>query len=97
LAETPDSTAQLKALVRGLVQGVSFRYFTMRRARDLQLKGYVRNLPNGNVEVVAEGNRDSLQELLAFLRRGPLEARVDEVETEWDECIGSFEGFQIRR
>jgi acylphosphatase len=67
-------------LVRGLVQGVGFRYFALRQANALGLRGYVRNLPDGSVEVVAEGPDVDLSELEARLREGPLASHVASVE-----------------
>ena len=67
--------ARLHASVRGLVQGVSFRYYTLHRARELGLRGYVRNLWDGSVEVVAEGPRQSLEQLLTWLHQGHLPRR----------------------
>ena len=66
--------------VRGLVQGVAFRHHTKVRARELDLRGSVRNLDDGSVEVFAEGEREALDALVAWLRHGPPAARVDAVE-----------------
>jgi len=66
--------------VRGRVQGVGFRWFVMAEAGRLGLEGYVRNLPDGTVEVVARGTREAVGELEQALARGPAMARVDDVE-----------------
>ncbi|MGH7612446.1 MAG: acylphosphatase [Gemmatimonadales bacterium] len=66
--------------VRGRVQGVGFRWFVMRAAVRLGLVGYVRNLPDGSVEVVAGGTRAVMDQLEEMLARGPAMARVDGVE-----------------
>lgn len=73
----------LRALVRGRVQGVGFRFFTYGRARALGLSGSVRNLPDGRVEVRAAGPREQLEALVEDLRRGPALARVDDVDLDW--------------
>ncbi|MBC8170329.1 MAG: acylphosphatase, partial [Anaerolineae bacterium] len=73
------SEARLHALVRGQVQGVSFRWYTQQTALPLGLTGYARNLPDRSVEVVAEGGRIQLEKLLQFLHVGPPTARVDGV------------------
>jgi len=75
-------SAQLgvRYLVRGRVQGVGFRWFAMREATRLNLKGYVRNLPDGSVEVCAQGIPASLDALATALARGPAGARVEGVE-----------------
>jgi len=89
--------AAYRAVVRGIVQGVFFRAFVRRHARKLGLTGYVRNLPSGyEVEVVAEGDRKALEELLEYLKQGPPEARVDHVNVEWREYSGKFRSFDIR-
>ena len=88
--------ARLRAIVKGLVQGVGFRFFVEDRAYELGLTGYVRNLPDGTVEVVAEGEEEALKVLLEHLWRGPRLARVRDVEAEWGEATGEFRDFRIR-
>ena len=87
--------ASLHAFVRGRVQGVLFRSFVERHARRLGLKGYARTLFDGRVEVVAEGERSALEELLKQLHQGPPGARVVGVDVEWGEATERFEGFRI--
>ncbi len=81
--------------VSGRVQGVFFRASTRDRARELGLSGWVRNLPDGRVEFVAEGEESTLQELLQFLRVGPPGARVNDLVVEWSDPSGET-GFFIR-
>jgi len=69
-------------LIQGIVQGVGFRYFARRAARDLKLAGYVRNLADGSVEAVAQGDERTLAALEEALRRGPSASRVDSVKVE---------------
>ena len=76
-------------LVTGRVQGVGFRQFTAIRARALGLHGFARNLPNGQVEVVAEGERSALLKLLEALGSGPPGAEVSGVKTSWTEAPAS--------
>lgn len=84
--------------VYGRVQGVGYRYFARGQAEKLGLTGYVRNLPDGKtVEVVAEGERDKLEEFIRQLEAGPRLARVERVETAWSEYSGDFSGFTGRR
>ena len=86
----------LLAVVRGRVQGVSFRYFVLGKARSLGLKGYVRNLPEvHSIEVVAEGEREGLEELLGHLNQGPPGADVQEVDVRWTEASGRYEDFRV--
>jgi acylphosphatase len=87
----------LRATVYGRVQGVFFRAFTSRCARELVLTGYVRNLPDGKaVEVQAEGERNKLERLIDYLKDGPPGARVEKVETNWSEYTGNYTSFSIR-
>jgi acylphosphatase len=94
--ERAVTEARLHAVVHGRVQGVSFRYYTHQRANELGLVGYVRNLWDGTVEVVAEGPRSDLEELLSFLRSGPRAAFVTHVDIQWTAPAHSFDGFGVR-
>ena len=82
--------------VSGRVQGVFFRAHTRDLAQKLGLSGFVRNLPDGRVEVVAEGPEEKLQELIEFCYRGPPLAHVIHVEIHWEEPTGEFRGFSVR-
>ncbi len=90
------SQERLYAVVSGTVQGVGFRYSTLDVARRLGLYGWVRNRPDGSVEVVAEGQRPTLERLLEFLHRGPSGARVTHVNASWDKATGEFKTFGVR-
>ncbi len=86
----------MRAIVRGRVQGVGFREFVYTRARFLGVTGYVRNLPEGrSLEVVAEGERQALEQLLEYLRQGPRSARVDAVDVQWGEASGRYPHFGV--
>ena len=89
-------TRRLHAVAYGLVQGVNFRAYTVRRAHSLGLKGWVRNRADGAVEVVAEGSPKALESLLSFLHDGPPSARVTEVEAKWEPATGEFNEFRVR-
>lgn len=86
----------LRAVVYGLVQGVFFRAFVSRRARELALNGYVRNLPERMVEIQAEGERDKLEKLIISLQAGPPGARVEKVITVWSKYTGDYRDFSVR-
>jgi len=88
--------ASLRVVVHGRVQGVFFRDFTRNHARELGLTGYVRNLPKGQVEVVAEGDRERLGDLLGHLKTGPPAAIVETVEAGWFEYSGKYLSFEKR-
>jgi len=98
VAVTNSVVPQVRALVRvrGLVQGVNYRWFTQRFASELDLRGYVKNMPDGSVEVVAEGERSAVEQLLDALRGGPPSAVVETVECEWATPSGEFERFEVR-
>jgi acylphosphatase len=87
--------ASVKVIVYGYVQGVFFRDFTYRRARELGLTGYVRNLPSRAVEVLAEGGRLNLEKLIGYLKTGPPRAAVEKIEVIWSEYTGNYSRFGI--
>jgi acylphosphatase len=82
-------------VITGRVQGVFFRYNTKKRADLLSLKGYAKNLEDGNVEVVAEGPEHKLQDLLDWCKQGPEQAQVDYVHELWQSTRDEFENFLI--
>ncbi len=91
-----EPLAAVRAVVRGRVQGIGFRDYVLNRAGYLGLSGYVRNLADGrSVEVVAEGARPDLDQLLDYLREGPRMSRVDVVDAEWSEATGAYDGFGV--
>jgi len=92
-----EDVRRLHVFIRGHVQGVGFRHFTMRTAGKLGLQGWVRNLRDGRVEIVAEGRQSRLEELLQDVKRGPVSARVEGVEKEWREPQSDFTGFKVKR
>lgn len=93
-----DMTAEkrLRCVIRGDVQGVGFRWSAQERSRDLGLTGFVRNLENGCVEIVAEGPENALAALKTFCTRGPDGARVSDIEVREERATGEFERFEIR-
>jgi len=89
--------ASVHAIVYGYVQGVFFRAFVSRRAEELGLTGYVRNLRDQEaVEVQAEGEREQLEKLIGYLHVGPPAAKVERVVTNWSEYTGKYSDFGIR-
>ncbi len=87
---------QVHLIVSGVVQGVGFRAFTLSVAHRAGVVGWVRNRPDGTVEIVAEGEREQLQSFISAIRRGPISARVDNVAEEWREATGEFTTFGLR-
>lgn len=88
---------RLEAIVHGLVQGIFFRHNTRIQATRLGLTGVVRNLPDGSVRVVAEGPREQLDRLLAWLHRGPELADVERVDADWKDATAAYSEFRILR
>lgn len=82
--------------ILGLVQGVAFRHHTCREAVRLGVSGWVRNLPDGSVEGLFEGETAAVEELVAWCRSGPPAAAVERVETTTGSFTGEFAGFSIR-
>lgn len=86
---------RLRASVRGVVQGVGYRYFVLQAARSLGVAGRVANRYDGSVEVLAEGPEERLEILLRQLKEGPRSAVVKGVEVEWSPATGEFDGFDV--
>lgn len=82
-------------LVTGRVQGVFFRAFAQERAVALGLTGWVKNLPDGRVEVLAEGEQSQVDELIAVLKQGPPLSYVERAEVLWQDYLGEFDNFRI--
>lgn len=92
-----EQKVRMRAIVKGIVQGVGYRYFAVYQAQKISgIVGYVRNLRNGNVEVVAEGEKSKLEQFLSELRKGPVGAHVTDVDVFWEYPTGEFTNFSIR-
>jgi acylphosphatase len=89
-------TRRCRLIVRGVVQGVGFRWATEREAGRLGVRGYVRNLPSGAVEIVAEGRPEAVDRLIAWAKHGPPGARVEKVDMTDEDATGEFSDFGIR-
>lgn len=83
-------------IVQGLVQGVGYRFFVIRKAQEYHIRGYVRNLPDRNVEVVAQGEKALVHEFIEQLKIGPVSAHVTSVDVEWSEQGPEFSDFDVR-
>lgn len=81
--------------VKGIVQGVGFRYFTINEAKRLGIRGYVKNLFNGNVEVYAVGSQEQLDKLEKKLKQGPQYAKVDYIDKEERQVNKNFADFHV--
>jgi acylphosphatase len=87
---------RVHVIVRGRVQGVYFRASTRNRARQLGLAGWVRNCPDGSVEVLAEGQKTHLEQLITWCHGGPPGALVTDLAVEWQQATGEFVGFVVK-
>jgi acylphosphatase len=90
-----EMQSAFRAVVSGRVQMVMYRDFAQRKASGLGITGEVRNLPDGTVEVIAEGGKAVLEKYVGLLKKGPMLARVDRVVVEWREPTGEFTSFSI--
>ena len=86
-----------KVTIRGVVQGVNYRYSTRRQAEGLGVHGWVRNTADGSVEGLFEGRETQVRALLDWCRQGPPAARVSEIHVDWEEFRGEFDSFEVRR
>lgn len=82
-------------IVDGRVQGVCFRMDTRRAAMDRNIRGWVRNLPDGRVEAVFEGNEGDVKSMIQWCEKGPPLARVAKLSLEWEQYTGKFDRFEI--
>jgi len=94
----PNSTGnRVRLVVSGWVQGVFYRHETQMTASRLGLTGWVRNRMDGSVEIVAEGPKEKLEELIGWSWQGPPSARVQNVDVFWESASGEFQSFQVER
>ena len=89
------SAKRVQVIIRGRVTGVFFRAAALREARRLGISGWVRNRPDGSVELVAEADEDAIKEMISWAQHGPSAARVDDVEVRWRAYSGEFSDFRI--
>ncbi len=90
-----EDPVRVNIFIEGRVQGVGFRYFTLENANLLTITGWVRNTFRGEVEVMAEGPRDSLESLIGRLRQGPGGSFVSNLRVEWLDANGEFRRFSV--
>ncbi len=87
---------RISIIIRGRVQGVSFRYETKFQAKALGLTGWVKNASQDTVEVLAEGEEENLKELARWCAHGPTRSRVDKIDFKWSPKTGEFSSFEIK-
>jgi acylphosphatase len=90
-----EDNVRARLLISGRVQGVAFRWETRRAAQRHDVTGWVRNLPDGRVEALADGPRASVTDLIDWCRKGPPVARVDSLDIQWEDFGGDFTSFEI--
>lgn len=96
MENTKVNTAAVKLIIKGKVQGVSFRESARKFASGLGVIGYIKNKADGSVEVYAEGSKEKVGELVKYCRKGPLLAKVENVEVQEAQPTGDYEGFWVR-
>ncbi len=89
------ATKRVHVIIRGRVQGVFFRAATQREAKRLGITGWVKNRPDGSIELLAEGEEDAIRELTSWASHGPSAARVDGIDVRWRGYTGEFYEFSI--
>jgi acylphosphatase len=87
---------RVRLLISGIVQGVGYRWSCLRAAQGIGVTGWVRNLPDGRVEAVAQGTKEQVERLIAWCYRGPEEARVSDIAVAYEEATEDFQDFGIR-
>ncbi len=87
---------RMHMVVKGIVQGVYYRYNTAKKANEYELTGWVRNVFDGNVEILCEGREENIGRLVEWCNVGPRGAYVEKVHTEWGVYTGEFSAFEIR-
>ena len=101
MGETPLMTTKSEEIltvnmkIAGKVQGVGFRYFVMRQAKELGITGWVSNKPNGDVEALAQGDKEDLEQLIAKVKQGPSFSRVEDISLNWVNEAEQYFGFEI--
>jgi acylphosphatase len=95
MTDQKSDKARVRVRISGRVQGVFFRAAAVAEARKLQVHGWVRNRPDGSVELLAEGPRASLDRLISWCGLGPPGAQVSRVQPEWEAFQGEFRDFRV--
>jgi acylphosphatase len=88
--------SRVKVIVKGIVQGVNFRYYSQRQATKFNVSGWVKNLPDGSVAAVFEGDEQDVEAMVQWCRRGPPSAHVTELIAQPEEYRGEFSSFSVK-
>ena len=95
MSSQPEDTLTVNMKITGKVQGVGFRYFVLRQAQKLSIKGWVSNNSNGNVEALAQGEKEGLDHFIAKVKQGPAFSRVEDVSLNWVNEAEQYFSFEI--
>ena len=95
MVSQPENILNVNIKINGKVQGVGFRYFVLGQAQELSINGWVSNKFNGDVEALAQGDKEVLEQFIAKVKQGPTSSRVDEVNLEWVNEPEQYFGFEI--
>lgn len=90
-----EEKVRIHVYIEGIVQGVSFRYYTYKLAKKHKVNGWIRNLPDGRVEAVFEGDKESVNKLVEFCKKGPEGALVTNIEIIEEKFLNEFKDFEI--
>ncbi len=90
-----DNKKQIHVMLDGRVQGVGYRFYAQKIAASIGLVGEIKNLPDGRVEVIAEGDESMLKSFITKLRQGPVSADVRSVDVDWHEATNSYKEFFV--
>jgi len=90
-----DKKVRVHVFIEGIVQGVSFRYYTYKLAKKLNINGWIKNLPDGRVEAIFEGDEESVNKILEFCKKGPEGALVTNIEIIQEKYLNEFSDFEI--
>ena len=90
-----EEKVRVHLFISGIVQGVLFRYYMQREAQSLGVKGWVKNLSDGRVEAVCEGEKENVRKIIEWAHRGSPYSHVENVSINWEKYIGEFDNFSI--
>ena len=91
-----EEKIRVHVIVSGRVQGVFFRQHTFKKAKELGIFGWVKNLEDGKVEAIFEGEKEKVEKMISWSKQGPASASVDDFEIEWQEYKGEFKNFKVK-
>ena len=95
MVELSPHIQEIHAIITGHVQGVGYRFYARNQAHKLGIKGWVKNLDNEDVEVLAQGSRDILEQFIRFLKKGPELSQIDNIDINWQNPSIIYDGFNI--